>query len=108
MTDKVVAYTTCSDKAEAEKLANHLVEERLAACVSVLPGVQSFYRWQGKIEADDEILLMIKTSRDLVDGVRRALDRLHSYDLPELIVVPIVDGSPNYLAWLERELTVGE
>ncbi len=108
MTDKVVAYTTCSDKAEAEKLARHLVEERLAACVSVLPGVQSFYRWQGKIEVDDEILLMIKTSRDLVDEVRRALDQLHSYDLPELIVVPVVDGSPNYLAWLERELTPGE
>ena len=105
MTDKVIAYTTCSDKAEAEKLARHLVEERLAACVSVLPGVKSFYRWQGKIETDDEILLMVKTSRDLVDEMRRRLDRLHSYDLPELIVVPIVDGSPNYLAWLERELT---
>ena len=72
---------------------------------SVLPGVKSFYRWQGKIETDDEILLMVKTSRDLVDEMRCRLDRLHSYDLPELIVVPIVDGSPNYLAWLERELT---
>ncbi len=104
MTDKVIAYTTCSDKAEAEKLAEHLVEQRLAACVSVLPGLKSFYRWQGKIETDEEILLMIKTSRDLVDEVSRQLDRLHSYDLPELIVAPIVDGSPNYLAWLEREL----
>lgn len=108
MTDKILAYTTCSDKTEAEKLATYLVEERLAACVSVLPGVKSLYRWQGKIETDEETLIMIKTSRDLLSTVQRLLERLHSYDLPELIAVPIVDGSPNYLAWLERELTTIE
>lgn len=108
MTNKVLVYTTCSDKTEAEKLATHLVEKRLAACVSVLPGVKSLYRWQSKIETDEETLLMIKTSRDLLSAVRRLFERLHSYDLPELIAVPIVDGSPNYLAWLERELTAIE
>lgn len=105
MTDKVVAYTTCDNPEEAEKIARHLIEERLAACVSVVPGVKSYYRWKGSIESDDEILLMIKTSRDLVDALRQQLEKLHSYDLPELIVTPIVDGSPNYLAWLEKELT---
>ncbi len=105
MTDKVVAYTTCADPEEAEKIARHLIEERLAACVSVVPAVKSYYRWKGSIESDDEILLMIKTSRDLVDALRQQLEKLHSYDLPELIVTPIVDGSPNYLAWLEKELT---
>ena len=105
MTDKVIAFTTCSDKTEAEKLARHLIEVRLAACVNVLSGARSFYRWQGTIEADDEILLIIKTSRELVDRVRQALEQLHGYDLPELIVTPVVDGSPHYLAWLESELT---
>jgi periplasmic divalent cation tolerance protein len=104
MTDKVVAYTTCGDPEEAEKIARHLIDERLAACVSVVESVKSYYRWKGRVESDDEILLMIKTSRDLVDAVRQALDKLHTYDLPELIVTPIVDGSPNYLAWLETEL----
>jgi len=104
MTDKVVAYTTCDDPEEAEKLARHLIDERLAACVTVVPGVKSYYRWKGGVESDDEILLMIKTSSDLVDAVGQQLDKLHTYDLPELIVTPIVDGSPNYLAWLETEL----
>ncbi len=104
MTDKVVAYTTCDDPEEAEKLARHLIDERLAACVSVVPAVKSYYRWKGSIESNDEILLMIKTSRDLVDALRQQLEKIHSYDLPELIVTPIVDGSPKYLAWLESEL----
>ncbi len=104
MTDKVVAYTTCDDPEEAEKIARHLIDERLAACVSIVPAVKSYYRWKGGIESDDEILLMIKTSRDLVDALRQQLEKLHSYDLPELIVTPIVDGSPNYLAWLDSEL----
>ena len=104
MTDKVLAYTTCSDARKAEKLANRLLQNRIAACINVLPGVKSFYRWQGKVETDAEVLLMIKTSRDLITEVRRVIETLHDYDLPELIVVPIIDGSPDYLAWLEREL----
>jgi len=67
--------------------------------------VQSFYWWQGKIEDSQEWLLMIKTSRDLFDKLRSALETAHSYELPEVLAVPIVEGSPNYLAWLERELT---
>jgi len=105
MTDKIVVFSTCGSREEAEKLARQLLEARLAACVSVIMQVQSFYWWQGKIEDSQEWLLMIKTSRDLFDKLRSALETAHSYELPEVLAVPIVEGSPNYLAWLERELT---
>jgi periplasmic divalent cation tolerance protein len=104
VTDKVIVYTTCADPVEAGKLARQLIQTRLAACVTTIPSAVSYYRWQGKIENNAEVLLMIKTARARVDAVRAELERSHSYDLPELIVVPIVDGSVNYLAWLEKEL----
>ncbi len=104
MTDKVVVYTTCGNITEAEAIARSLIENRRAACVNVIPGLLSYYRWQGKVENDTELLLMIKTERGLVDDVRRTLETLHSYDLPEMIVLPIIAGSPNYLEWLEQEL----
>lgn len=104
MTDKVVVYTTCGNITEAELIARNLIDNRVAACVNVIPGLLSYYRWQGKVENDTELLLMIKTSRELVEHVRGALEALHSYDLPEMIVIPIIDGSPNYLEWLDQEL----
>ena len=72
--------------------------------MNLLPGVASFYRWKGKVEHDTEILLMIKTSRVLFDRLRAEWERLHSYEVPELLAVPIVDGAPNYLNWMETEL----
>jgi periplasmic divalent cation tolerance protein len=105
MTDKVIVYTTCGKAEDAESLAQRLIEQRLAACVNVVPGVRSYYRWQGKIENDAEFLLIIKTARGLVESLRLELEKLHPYELPELIVAPIIDGSPNYLAWLENEVT---
>jgi periplasmic divalent cation tolerance protein len=104
MTDKIVVFSTCGSREEAEKLARHLLEARLAACVSVIMQIQSFYRWQGKIEDSQEWLLLVKTSRDLFDKVRAELETAHSYELPEVLALPIVEGSPNYLAWLDREL----
>ena len=104
MTDKVVVYTTCGNITEAESIARNLIDNRLAACVNVVPGLLSYYRWQGKVENDTELLLMIKTAGSLVDEVRNALETLHSYDLPEMIVLPIIGGSPNYLEWLEQEV----
>jgi len=106
MTDKVIIYTTCGDAAAAEKLARHLIEARLAACVNVLPSVVSYYRWKGQIESSGEVLLMVKTARVLVDTVRAEIEKTHSYELPELLVVPIIDGSPNYLAWLDQEIEI--
>jgi periplasmic divalent cation tolerance protein len=105
MTDKVVLFSTCPDMAEAEKLASHLVETRLAACVNAVPAIRSFYRWKSKVENDPEVLLVIKTARDRVDAVRAEIEKLHTYELPELIALPIVDGAPNYLSWLDSELT---
>jgi periplasmic divalent cation tolerance protein len=104
MTDKVIVLTTCGKSEDAEKLAQALVEKRLAACVNVVSGVRSFYRWQGKIENDAEFLLIVKTARGLVDQLRQELEKIHPYELPELVVAPIIDGSPNYLAWLEKEV----
>lgn len=104
MTDKIVVYSTCSSAEEARKLAAHLVEQRLAACVNVFRGVDSFYRWKGKVEQAPEVLMVIKTSRELFDRVRAEMERLHTYEVPELIAVPIVAGAPNYLNWLEAEL----
>jgi len=104
LTDKVVVYTTCGNITEAEAIARTLIESRQAACVNVIPGLLSYYRWQGKVENDAELLLMIKTERGSVDAVRHTLEMLHSYDLPEMIVLPIIDGSPNYLEWMEQEM----
>ncbi|MDE0163643.1 MAG: divalent-cation tolerance protein CutA [Bryobacterales bacterium] len=104
MTDKVIVYTTCGNITEAESIARNLIDNRLAACVNVVPGLLSYYRWQGKVENDTELLLMIKTAGSLIDEVRNALETLHSYDLPEMIVLPIIGGSPNYLEWLEQEV----
>ena len=104
MTDKIVVLSTCSSEEEARKIARHLVENRLAACVNVASGVRSVYRWQGAIEEAAECLLIIKSRRDLFDPLRAALETIHSYDVPEVIALSIVDGSPSYLDWMEREL----
>ncbi|HWB95176.1 MAG TPA: divalent-cation tolerance protein CutA [Bryobacteraceae bacterium] len=104
MTDKIVVFSTTGSTEEAEKLAQLLIEKRLAACVSVLPAARSFYRWQGALESSSECLLLIKSRRDLFGSLRAALEEAHSYEVPELLALPVVDGSPNYLAWLEGSL----
>lgn len=104
MTDKIVVLNTCSSAEEAESLARKLVEQHLAACVSVVSPVKSFYRWKGEIANDTEWLLLIKTSRGLFDQIKTVLETSHTYELPEVIALPIVEGAPNYLAWLDREL----
>ena len=104
MTDKIVVLSACASAEEAAKIARSLVEKKLAACVNVLPAVRSFYRWKGVVEDDQESLLVIKSSRGLFDQLRAEIERLHSYEVPEVIAVPIVDGSEGYLEWLEREL----
>jgi periplasmic divalent cation tolerance protein len=104
MTDKIVVLSTASSAAEAEVIARRLVEERLAACVNVVTGVRSFYRWKGKIEDSPEWLLVIKSSRGRFEELRAALEKLHSYDVPEVIALPVVEGTKNYLHWMEGEL----
>jgi len=104
MTDKIVVFSTASSAAEAEAIARKLVEERLAACVNVVTDVRSFYRWKGKIENSPEWLLVIKSSRGRFDALRAALEKLHSYEVPEAIALPVVEGAANYLNWMEGEL----
>ena len=99
-TDKVVVLTTCSSAEEAGRIAQALVERRLAGCVNVVSSLRSVYRWEGRVKEEAEILLVIKTTRALFDQVRRAVEKLHSYQVPEVICLPVIDGAPNYLNWL--------
>lgn len=105
MTDKIIIFTTCETEDEASRLAKDLVEKKLAACVNILPKIRSVYRWKDKIEDAPEVLLVIKSRRDLFDQLRAEIGKLHSYEIPEVIAIPVVDGSPEYLAWLDRELS---
>ena len=104
MTDKIVVLSTCRSTEEAQRIARTLVEKRLAACVNVLPGMRSVYRWKDEIEDEEEVLLIIKTSRALVEDLKGEIERVHSYEVPEIIALPVVDGSDRYLAWMNREL----
>ncbi len=99
-----IALTTARTVDEARRLAEMLVERRLAACVNILPGARSIYRWQGAIEESAEAMLTIKTSRHLIDAVHAALREAHSYDLPEFLIIPITGGGAEYIAWLAESL----
>jgi periplasmic divalent cation tolerance protein len=101
MTDKRIVLSTCGSLEEAEKIARYLVENRLAACVNVIPQVKSIYRWQGKLESAAEWLLLVKTTAERFPRVRDAIRGLHSYEVPECIVIPVEDGSASYLQWIE-------
>ena len=100
MTDKRIVLSTAGSEEEARKMANHLVESRLAACVNIVLHVESIYRWEGKVESGREWLLIIKTSAELFPAVRDAIRELHSYELPECIAIDVEDGSTEYLEWL--------
>jgi periplasmic divalent cation tolerance protein len=104
MTDKVLVLTTAGSEAEARNLAQQLVERRLAACVNIVPRIQSVYRWQGKIESAEEFLLLIKTARARTPEVEAAVRELHSYDLPEFVVVSMEGGSDEYLNWIAESV----
>ena len=100
MTDKRIVLTTAGSEEEARKIARHLVEKRLAACVNIIPQIESIYRWQGKVESSREWLLVAKTTQEKFPAVRDAIRKLHSYDVPECVVLNIEDGSSDYLQWL--------
>src|SRR5579863_9056777 len=105
LTDKCVVLVTCANEREAKRIARAVVEQRLAACVNILPGaVQSIYRWKGKVESARERLMIVKTSRKRLAKLQAAVERLHSYDVPEFVALPIVAGSRSYLAWIEDSI----
>jgi periplasmic divalent cation tolerance protein len=100
MTDKKLVLSTCGSIDEARKLARALVEKQLAACVNIVPQIESVYYWKGKVETSTEFLLLIKTTAGAFDELRDVLTELHSYDVPECIEIAIEDGSAAYLAWI--------
>ena len=104
MTNKIVILCTCGSPEEAEKIARELVSQRLAACVSIVPGVRSLYQWKGAVEDSQETMLLIKSTRELFPRLQSELARLHSYEVPEIVALPVVDGSERYLAWIDTEL----
>ena len=104
MDETLVCFCTCPSTAVAETLATGLVEAGLAACVNLLPGVRSIYRWQGKVETADEVMLWAKTSRRHYPALERQLREAHPYELPEIIAVSITTGSDAYLQWIKDSL----
>jgi periplasmic divalent cation tolerance protein len=105
LTNKYLVLVTCASAAQAKRIARAVVEQRLAACVNILPGVvTSIYRWKGKVESAHERLLLIKTSRKRLAKLQATVERLHSYEVPEFIALPIAAGSRAYLGWLDDSL----
>ena len=100
MSQVLLCYSTCPDPETARQLAERLVGESLAACVNCLPGVTSVYRWEGRVTADSETLLLIKTTAERFEALKARLLELHPYQLPELIAVPVERGHEAYLAWV--------
>ena len=102
--DEIVVFITASNEDEAARIAKALVEAKLAGCVNIIKNVRSIYSWQGKVEDETEVLMIVKTQKSLFDSLMKKVKELHSYTVPEIIAMPIVKGSEDYLKWL-REVT---
>ena len=98
----IEVHITAPDRARAAAMARVLVDERLAACVNIVDGVQSVYRWQEKVEESAEVLCLVKTRPELLDALTERVNAIHPYDVPEILAFEVADGSPTYLAWLEE------
>ncbi len=98
-----VVFVTAANKKEARKIADGVVKEHLVACVNIVEKIKSIYRWQGKIEKSTEMLLIMKTKISLSKKLIKKVKSLHSYTVPEIIFLPIIDGNPDYLKWIEDE-----
>ncbi len=106
MTDKKIVLTTAGSPEEAHKISAALVERKLAACVNIVSGVTSIYRWKEKVQSDQETLLIIKTTSAAFSRVCATIQELHSYETPECIAIAIEDGLPDYLEWLGKSVGV--
>ncbi len=102
--NEIVVYVTAPNEDEAAGIARALVEAKLAACVNIISNIRSIYRWQGNLEDDSEVLMIIKTRKELFDSLKTEVKKLHSYEVPEIIALPISLGSEDYLKWI-REST---
>lgn len=107
MSERLLVLITAGSFEEAEHIARSVVNELLAACVNIVPGVTSIYRWEGQVQRDQEWLLVAKTRREVLDALIQRVQALHSYDVPEVIAVPLAGGSETYLRWLDGEVHGG-
>jgi len=105
-TDAIVVFVTAADRGEAWRLAEMLVEKRLAACVQIMRQMESVYRWQGKVVRQPEILLIVKTTQSKFEELERAVRAIHSYETPEIVAFPLSAGSDPYLTWLKTNVEV--
>lgn len=103
MTEYIVVLITASKEEEAERIAKALVEDKLAGCVNILRDVRSIYRWKSNIEDEREVMMLVKTRRELLEGLMKKVKGLHSYSVPEIIALPVIQGSEDYLGWLKEE-----
>ena len=104
MTDKIIVLVTGGSVRECKKIARHLLDKRLIACANLVPMVRSLYLWQGKVADEKESLMILKSSRELFPSLRAEVEKLHSYSVPEVIALPIIDGAPNYLNWIAESV----
>jgi periplasmic divalent cation tolerance protein len=98
--DILILVSTCPDASTAERIARELVGASLVACVNIVPGLRSIYRWSGAVKADDEVLMILKTPADRLSAARERLVALHPYDVPEVVALPVADGHHPYLQWI--------
>lgn len=101
----IVVMCTCPDEVVAERIARTLVEEKLAACVNRLPGLRSTYSWEGAVQDEPEVLLIVKSTGARFEALELRIRTLHPYELPEIIALPVIGGSPAYLDWVARQTT---
>ena len=104
MTDKIVVLVTARNAREGARIARLLLDQRLIACANLVPQVRSLYTWKGKTADEKECLMLLKSSRELFPALRAEIEKLHSYSVPEIIALPILDGSPNYLNWIAKSV----
>ncbi|MBI5633144.1 MAG: divalent-cation tolerance protein CutA [Nitrospirae bacterium] len=105
MAEFVVVLITAPNEDDAAKMANDLVASRLAACVNIIRNIRSIYRWQGKIEDEGEVLMLVKTKQESFRDLEKRVKEIHPYTVPEIIALPVIEGSADYLQWLSQETT---
>ena len=106
MSREIIIFVTAPNSEEASRIANALVSEQLAACVNIVPSIESIYRWEGKVTSDREALMIIKTVDDRYVDVERRVKELHSYSTPEIVAIPIEQGSREYLDWIRKSTAI--